>query len=310
MTTVNAAQSQFPVFVGLPSEYPGSGVSLDVVLQGLDTTTLVVTPTSVSGTASFTVEGVPVSADISLVGSGLALLPIPTGTISEASIIWGPSDEFSIVIQGLTLGLAELIQATQNISLADGLVESALSGADIITGSPALLGDELHGFNGNDEIRGRGGPDLIYGGNDDDMLYGGAGGDSLYGEAGSDTLYGGLGSDKIYGQDGADQIFAGAGADQIFGGAGDDEITGGGGKNEITGGGGADTFILYNVDNANFEDLILDFSDAQGDLLGLSTPTPGVMLEVVGGDTLVKQMSGSQDVIAILQGYTGTVNFV
>jgi len=70
----------------------------------------------------------------------------------------------------------------------------------------------------------------------------------------------------------ADTLVAGAGNDILYGMDGNDTLIGGGGADFMLGGAGADTFV-YNAptDSAPFaQDLIFDFSQAEGDKLSLT----------------------------------------
>lgn len=154
------------------------------------------------------------------------------------------------------------------------------NGGDMIYGDNGA--DKLAGGAGSDTINGGGGNDVIYSGADaastddllggagNDTIYGGDGVDNIDGGTGNDVLYGGSGIDTVEGGSGADSIFGGADGDYLYGDAGDDIITGGAGdgaSDDLTGGDGADTFVFSAGDGA---DLILDFSQGEGDLIDLS----------------------------------------
>ena len=101
-----------------------------------------------------------------------------------------------------------------------------------------LVGDELHGGDGNDILQGNLRQDWLFGdgGKDDlrgdslagpgyasntsaatvgaaDHLFGGSGEDHLYGGGGNDELWGGSGSDLLEGQDGSDLMYGGSDID-------------------------------------------------------------------------------------------------
>ena len=82
---------------------------------------------------------------------------------------------------------------------------------------------------------------------------------------GNDIIDGGDGNDVIYGQEGNDTLYGGLGNDLLVGGSGNDILVGGFGNDILTGGDGADTFVTA-VDN----DLIVDYSKGEGDILDLS----------------------------------------
>jgi Ca2+-binding RTX toxin-like protein len=97
----------------------------------------------------------------------------------------------------------------------------------------------------------------------DSKLYGMAGDDTLLGRNGADQLFGGDGHDYLHGDDGNDSVSGGAGNDSIFGGTGSDTLSGGA---------GADRFLFATKDlAADVVDVIVDFSRAQGDKIGLSS---------------------------------------
>jgi Mg-chelatase subunit ChlD len=73
--------------------------------------------------------------------------------------------------------------------------------------SPAIVGIELHGGDGND---------LIFGTDGNDHLYGGAGNDIIHGGLGNDVIQGGMGNDVLTGGGGQDIfVFDKAGTDGI-----------------------------------------------------------------------------------------------
>ncbi len=87
-----------------------------------------------------------------------------------------------------------------------------------------------------------------------------------------DTIDGKAGDDHITGGAGADSISGGAGNDFINGGAGNDTIYAGAGNDEISGGLGADLFLFKAATDSipADPDVILDFSQAQGDRIDLT----------------------------------------
>jgi len=150
----------------------------------------------------------------------------------------------------------DFIQGTNNSDVVDGG-----AGNDLITGSQS--GDTLSGGDGHDKLHGGEGIDILSGNDGMDVIYGDAGNDIIDGGAESDTLYGGSDMDIIVGADGNDAIFGGSENDTITGGSGDDYLSGGS---------GADTFVWNSGDDAggNASDLVIDFSQAEGDVLDLS----------------------------------------
>src|SRR6185295_17393591 len=75
--------------------------------------------------------------------------------------------------------------------------------------------------------------------------------------------------DNLDGRDGNDTLRGGAGNDFLTGGAGDDSLTGGGGGDELSGGLGADHFV-FDVAATTSQDLLNDFTRAQGDRIDVS----------------------------------------
>ena len=163
------------------------------------------------------------------------------------------------------------------------------AGFDILRGDAGF--DNLHGDNGNDVLLGGNGndwlvggsgTDRIYGENDNDTIFGGDDGDFLFGQMGNDVLDGGEGDDIALGHNGDDTVSGGAGNDRVdgnagndilFGDAGNDILVGNWGVDQMTGGAGADTFLFKAGHTGRFEtvaDTILDFSQADGDLIDLS----------------------------------------
>ena len=124
-------------------------------------------------------------------------------------------------------------------------------GADDITGSPWDGDDLIRLGDGSDTAYGGGGQDRIYGGTGRDTLYGGAAGDRLYGGEGNDTLDGGDGDDTLNGQDGADTLTGGASADKFHLDFSEAEGS--------------------NVDDDDGNDVITDFTVADGDKLVVDT---------------------------------------
>jgi Ca2+-binding RTX toxin-like protein len=101
---------------------------------------------------------------------------------------------------------------------------------------------------------------VIGGGNPDP----GNGGD-IFGTFGADNLFGTTASERIFGLLGRDDIHAGAGNDQLWGGSAADNLWG-----EA----GADTFAFDFARESRYKtakfDVIMDFSEAEGDRIDLS----------------------------------------
>ncbi|GJE61183.1 calcium-binding protein [Methylobacterium trifolii] len=150
-------------------------------------------------------------------------------------------------------------------------------GNDSITDGP--LASEIMLGTGNDVALAGGGNDILYGNQGDDTLFGNQGNDTLFGGQNQDTLYGGqnedvvlgnLGDDVVLGNLGADTLFGGQGADTLFGGQGNDVLYGDLGNDVLSGDLGADRYVFGQ--NSGI-DLVLGFSQAQGDRLDLSGQT-------------------------------------
>ena len=202
------------------------------------------------------------------------------------------ADDFAAVIRG----------GGGNDRVFGGARSDFLYGED---GGDTLYGgngwDKLYGGNGNDTLHGGNGGDRFNGGAGNDTVHGGAGADRAYLGADADIAYGGLdddflsgqgGDDYLLGEDGNDRLVGGAGMDELEGGAGHDVLNGGGaadiliggdgddvligswGSDRMAGGVGADTFVFDDGHTSRAEDYadyIEDFSQAEGDLIDLST---------------------------------------
>ncbi|MBD2546368.1 polysaccharide deacetylase family protein [Planktothricoides raciborskii] len=198
--------------------------------------------------------------------------------------------------------------------------------------------DQLSGGEGNDTLNGGDGNDTLKGQVGNDLLNGDAGDDTLQGGRGQDILNGADGNDQILGGAQDDQIFAGLGNDKINGGRGLDTLTGvdpsqGLGVGEIDtlrGGMNSDRFVLgdanglyYNdgdCSNLGFSDyaLLRDFlisedtiqlsgNASQYSVVNAQTYFQGSLPDSLlynSAAILFKNASGSDELIAIVQGYT------
>lgn len=147
-------------------------------------------------------------------------------------------------------------------------------GADLLAageGDDALAGnwgnDTLWAGAGNDTLYGNAGQDALHAGDGADLLWGGGGEDSLWGGSGDDRLNGGAGADRLAGEAGDDLLQGGGGADWLEGGDGADTLEGAWGNDTLWGGAAADRFVFG---PGGGQDVIGDFSSAQGDLLALA----------------------------------------
>ena len=104
-------------------------------------------------------------------------------------------------------------------------------------------------------ILGEGGDDTLIGNRTHgDALLGGTGNDVLNGSGGDDELYGESGNDRLVGGEGSDMLDGGAGADRLIGGAGADKFV----------------FAMAGDSAAGARDIVVDFSQADGDRIDLS----------------------------------------
>ncbi|MXO47480.1 hypothetical protein GRI69_04320, partial [Erythrobacter vulgaris] len=145
------------------------------------------------------------------------------------------------------------------------------NGGDLLLGGDGI--DTLSGNSGFDRIYGGSGGDIISGGADRDLLFGEGGDDTISGDGGNDLLQGHNGEDVLDGGAGNDVVNGGAGNDTLLGGDGDDILIGNWGIDTMTGGTGADTFLFkagHTGSYAHLADTILDFSQADGDIIDLS----------------------------------------
>ncbi|WP_052700141.1 calcium-binding protein, partial [Methylocucumis oryzae] len=110
----------------------------------------------------------------------------------------------------------------------------------------------------------------LTGDNNANKLSGGQNNDSIRGLDGNDVLYGKAGDDALLG---------GLGDDTLSGGDGNDTLAGGGGSNVLKGGQGNDSFVFYDINNAQIADFSVKhdtimLSSWLVDLTGLGTLSP------------------------------------
>lgn len=170
-----------------------------------------------------------------------------------------------------------------NYTLGDNVENLLLFGSTAVTASGNAQGNHivgthggniLHGLGGRDVLEGLAGRDTLYGAGGSDTVLGGRYADTLFGGPGADTLDGGTSNDTLHGGDNHDTLHGGDHHDILSGNAGDDLLGGGSGRDRLTGGTGADVFTFADGDlagrGANSADRILDFSQAEGDMIDLS----------------------------------------
>ncbi|MFD0936681.1 calcium-binding protein [Methylobacterium trifolii] len=175
---------------------------------------------------------------------------------------------------------------------------------DVVT--LGTLNDTFLAFGGNDTVSGGGGNDVLFGNQGDDVLFGNLGNDTLFGGQDRDTVYGGqnddavlgnLGDDVVLGNLGNDTLFGGQGADTLYGGQGNDLLFGDLGNDVLSGDLGADRYVFGQ--NSGI-DLVVGFSQAQGDRLDLSgqsytlgsAASGNALLTLSGGGTV--ELAGVQ----------------
>ncbi|MGU3539536.1 CAP domain-containing protein [Methylobacterium sp. A54F] len=120
-------------------------------------------------------------------------------------------------------------------------------------------------------------------------------GQTLNGTSRANTLSGGSGDDLISGRGGNDALNGGLGNDTLYGAQGNDVLTGGGGNDVLSGDLGADRYVFGQNSG---RDLVLGFSQAQGDRLALggqafqvgATASGNTLLTLSGGGTV--ELSG------------------
>jgi len=151
---------------------------------------------------------------------------------------------------------------------------------DTYTGFENVTGSS----SGNDTLVGDSGDNVLTGLGGNDILTGQDGNDTIVGGRGADTLDGGNGADNLDGGDGNDILTGGADNDTLTGGLGNDTLTGGPGIDTLSGGAGADKFVFTLADVAGSttavgnQDIIQDFSSAEGDRIDLSAIDANVNL--------------------------------
>ncbi|MGU3540759.1 VCBS domain-containing protein [Methylobacterium sp. A54F] len=157
----------------------------------------------------------------------------------------------------------------------------ALEGNDVVFGN--MGNDAVFGNQGNDSLWGGMGQDSLFGGQGDDWLSGDRGDDLLFGNLGADLLLGGMGTDTLYGGQGNDTLYGGQGNDVLYGDLGDDVLSG-----DL----GADRYVF----GANSgRDLILGFSQADGDRIDLQGQTYRVDTDTDGSARLTLSGGGTVD---------------
>ncbi|MCA3431753.1 MAG: hypothetical protein INF71_19280 [Roseomonas sp.] len=200
-------------------------------------------------------------------GSGFVLNSqgsVVAGTVTAYGALMWYGSNFSEhwEISNFSISASSLYNAHVTRSTSDdfAIMQSVLSGADSLTGSPQS--DFLMGYAGNDTFLGNSGADTLDGGAGNDTLDGGAGADSLAGGAGNDHYIvnhaldlmieaAGGGTDVIVTSASITvplnmeeiRIATGSSALTITGGLGSETIIGNGLSNNLYGGAGDDVLL-------------------------------------------------------------------
>lgn len=203
------------------------------------------------------------------------------------------------------------------INLENGSASGGFATGDTLVGIENVVGsdfgDLIVGDTKDNRLDGGAGEDFLYGGEGDDWLRGGKDNDILSGGPDGDILDGGDGQDeasyagsksgvfvdlmngKVFGGDAdgdtlidIEDVRGSRFDDVLMGDAKDNVLRGDRGVDDLTGGGGADTFqigrSMFNLESgvgAN-ADRINDFSQAEGDIIDLTTAILGGAFTFVG----------------------------
>jgi Ca2+-binding RTX toxin-like protein len=171
-----------------------------------------------------------------------------------------------------------------NTVYADNIPNDSIGGDDkVTTGSGD---DEIYTFGGDDVVSSGDGSDIVFTADGDDIIDAGAGNDDVQSGRGRDQVLGGDGDDVLRGGEDDDILDGGPGNDRVIGGSDDDRVVGGLGDDLLEGRSGADTF-LFDPSRAEGADSIVDFTQADGDVVALSAAgLANVGLEEFSGTAL------------------------
>ena len=209
------------------------------------------------------------------------------------------AEETDTIIEAAGEGMDTVRTGLSGYTLGANLETLIYTGTGVFAGMGNGLDNRIEGGAGADTLDGGTGSDILVGGSGDDLYWIDASGDvvvEVVGE-GADTVMaaaswtlsdnvealvltgsndldgtGNAGDNVLIGNAGANRLDGGGGADALEGGAGNDTLVGGAGADTLSGGSGADVFrFLVEGDSApEGEDLVYDFSQADGDRLDLS----------------------------------------
>jgi serralysin len=169
----------------------------------------------------------------------------------------------------------------------------AIQGVNTISGGDG--DDSISGGIGTDTMNGNVGSDTLSGGLGDDVVYGGKNDDRLFGDEGADFMNGNLGCDTVSGGAGDDILLGGQQDDLIYGDDGDDYLSGDRGNDTLVGGAGADVFKAFIGSGV---DRVLDFRQAEGDVIVLEPGTPWSVYQD-GADTILVLGDGQDRMILV-----------
>ncbi|WP_422777777.1 M10 family metallopeptidase C-terminal domain-containing protein [Pseudomonas mediterranea] len=247
------------------------------------------------------------NVEANLLNGGLGADTLIGGAGNDTYVVDNVGDVISE--ESTLVGEIDIVRSSVSWGLGANLENLTLTGNDNINGLGNALDNVVTGNAGNNVLVGGAGQDTLIGGAGDDLYVldnigdtvtelSGEGHDlirtsvsytlsanvedgqlvgvsaiNLAGNALDNSLLGNSAANVLNGLDGADTLDGGAGNDQLDGGAGNDVLIGGVGTDTLTGGAGADSFMfgaLNELGIGNARDIILDFSQLQGDKLDLS----------------------------------------
>ncbi|MGH6860909.1 MAG: M10 family metallopeptidase C-terminal domain-containing protein [Phyllobacterium sp.] len=210
--------------------------------------------------------------------------------------------------------------ATDSLTDIENAVGSAQ--ADTLVGDASA--NRLNGGNGDDILSGGAGRNYLDGGaGTDRATYAGARGDVSvdldqntaswkgHNAAAQDTL---ASIEIVDGSNFDDLMIGDAGKNTFTGGAGDDTIEGRGGADVLTGGKGADRFVFADIlDSSRIQpdmDTLVDFSQAEGDLVDLSAIDANENIRGNQAFTLSSNYYFSSLAGELLTGMSGGLNLI
>jgi Ca2+-binding RTX toxin-like protein len=292
---------------------------------------------STSSSSITDLSGFSASANLSVVGSGLAdsmnlnidrssdftgNLTLSMGDGGDGfysskfkngdSVDMGAGDDIVYVMVGGGSGTPTF--ASLDMAKLDGgagtdtlyFVESTTGGAELnLSIGGAVNFENLSGTQGAETIRGNSGNNILYGDGGSDIIYGGDGNDILV----ANDRYNNGADDATVNAD--DNLYGEAGNDSLYGTASDNILDGGTGADTLYSGDGSDTIVLRVGDGGSTlaaADTIVDFTDGT-DVLGLDDGLQYTDLTIAQGtgsnssDTII---SAGSEYLAILTGISAS----